>query len=172
MSTSNLQYLTSEQALADFANFIQQYQIANPELTNVPWITFGGSYSGSLAAWFKLKYPYLVSGSIASSAPLLAKIDFSEYQEVVTKSIGQECSDRTKAAISQTQALLEHPMGWKTLSKMFSLCTDLNATNELNLNNFMASLVDLVDGIVQYNNDNRAFEVIHLERRSTPFNSN
>jgi len=62
MSTENLQYLTSEQALADFANFIQQYSTQNPELAKVPWIAFGGSYSGSLAAWLKLKYPHLITG--------------------------------------------------------------------------------------------------------------
>ena len=63
MSTENLQYLTSEQALADFANFIQTYTTQNPELAKVPWIAFGGSYSGSLAAWLKLKYPHLISGN-------------------------------------------------------------------------------------------------------------
>lgn len=159
MSTENLQYLTSEQALADFSNFIQQYTILHPELAKVPWIVFGGSYSGSLAAWLKLKYPHLVSGSIASSAPLLAEIDFVEYQEVVTKSIGPKCSNKIQKAISQVQRLLEHPMGWRTLTKDFALCTNLDAKIQTNLNNFLANLVDIVDGVVQYNKDNRDFEV-------------
>jgi hypothetical protein len=163
MSISNLQYLTSEQALADFANFIQWYKSQNPKLADVSWIAFGGSYAGSLSVWLKQKYPHVVKGAIASSAPVLAKIDFSDYQKVVTKALGQECSNRTKTAMSQVQTLLETPVGWKTLTRDFSLCADLNATNEKSVNNFLASLVDSVGNIVQYNNDNRAFEVIYLD---------
>lgn len=76
LSTENLSYLSSEQALADLAYFI----IAMNEKFNLDhdtkWIAFGGSYPGSLAAWLRLKYPYLIHGSISSSGPLLAKADF------------------------------------------------------------------------------------------------
>ncbi len=75
MSTANLKYLSSEQALADLANFIS-YQKTALNLIGNKWIVFGGSYSGSLAAWFRLKYPYLAHGAVASSAPMLAKKNF------------------------------------------------------------------------------------------------
>lgn len=39
-------------------------------------ITIGGSYPGNLAAWFRLKYPSVTTGSIASSAPVTAKTNF------------------------------------------------------------------------------------------------
>ena len=39
-----------------------------------PWIAFGGSYPGSMAAWVRLKFPHLISGAVSSSGPLEAKV--------------------------------------------------------------------------------------------------
>ena len=60
MSTENLAYLSSEQSLADLATF-RQFVHASFNLTDANrWISFGGSYPGSLSAWFRLKYPQSV----------------------------------------------------------------------------------------------------------------
>ena len=72
----NLVYLNSEQALADIAYFIEGMHLAHQIPHNAKWIAFGGSYSGSLAAWMRSKYPHLVHGAMSASGPLLAKIDF------------------------------------------------------------------------------------------------
>ena len=62
LSTENLVYLSSEQALADLAKF-RQFIHTSFNLTDAnKWISFGGSYPGSLSAWFRLKYPHLVHG--------------------------------------------------------------------------------------------------------------
>ena len=60
------------QGLNDLANFIE----AMTEKHNFtgPWIAFGGSYSGSMAAWLRQKFPHLISGAISSSGPLEAKV--------------------------------------------------------------------------------------------------
>lgn len=91
MSTKNLQYLTSQQALADLANFIQAMNDEYKLSSETKWIAFGGSYPGSLAAWLRLKYPHLVHGSMSASGPLLAQIDFkgfpsSSYEFTISKS--------------------------------------------------------------------------------------
>lgn len=85
MSTKNLQYLTSQQALADLAFFIEsmneQYRFGD----GVKWIVFGGSYPGSLAAWLRMKYPHLVQGAMSASGPLLAEVDFKGIQNLYFK---------------------------------------------------------------------------------------
>jgi hypothetical protein len=50
-------------------------------------ITYGGSYAGNLAAWFSVKYPHIVDGTVASSAPVTAEYNFTQYMDVVTNSI-------------------------------------------------------------------------------------
>lgn len=77
LSIESLYYLSSEQALADLAYFIELKNKENSFDKNVKWIAFGGSYPGSLAAWLREKYSDLVYGSISTSGPLLAKADFS-----------------------------------------------------------------------------------------------
>ena len=58
LSVKNLVYLSSEQALADLASFVSSMNEQH-NLTDAKWISFGGSYPGSLSAWFRLKYPHL-----------------------------------------------------------------------------------------------------------------
>ncbi|KAL0175112.1 hypothetical protein M9458_031080, partial [Cirrhinus mrigala] len=75
LSTENLHFLSSRQALADLAHF-RTVTAESRGLTNSKWVAFGGSYPGSLAAWFRLKYPQLVHASVATSAPVHATVNF------------------------------------------------------------------------------------------------
>ena len=76
MSTDALALLTSQQALEDLAKFVREWTYNNAKWTNPKWVVFGGSYPGSLCAWFRAQYPDLTLGGICSSAPLWAKVDF------------------------------------------------------------------------------------------------
>lgn len=75
LSTENLRYLSSRQALADLAHF-RTVMAETRGLVNRKWVAFGGSYPGSLAAWFRMKYPHLVHASVATSAPIHATVNF------------------------------------------------------------------------------------------------
>lgn len=76
LSAGNLTHLNSEQALADVAYFIEAMNKKHSFPAETKWVVFGASYSASLAAWMRIKYPHLVYAAYATGAPLLAKVDF------------------------------------------------------------------------------------------------
>lgn len=76
LSTKNLEWLSSKQALADLAHFHAFFNDKYGLTERNKWITFGGSYPGMLASWARIKYPHLFHASIASSAPVRAQLDF------------------------------------------------------------------------------------------------
>ena len=87
---SDMQYLSTEQALADFSYLIRDFK-ERMGATNNAVIAFGGSYGGMLASWWRLKYPWAVDGAIAASAPIWSfegeepAYDPGSYAKIVTR---------------------------------------------------------------------------------------
>lgn len=113
----------------------------------------------------RLKYPHLIDAAVASSAPLLALINFTDYLAVVRTSLGPQCSHSIARGTEQiTNLLTDSHDGWKALTKSFMLCEPLDGTREEDVGNFVQSLVSNFEGVVQYNKDNRDFEVRNMLR--------
>lgn len=68
-SAGALTYLSTEQVLADYANMLTTLK-GTLNTTSSKVVAFGGSYGGTLATLFRVKYPHVVVGSLAASAPL------------------------------------------------------------------------------------------------------
>lgn len=61
-------------------------------------------------------------GSVASSAPVFATVNFPEYMDVVTASLattGQECDKNIANATKTLHSLLSTDQGAKQLSELF-----------------------------------------------------
>ncbi|XP_036412319.1 thymus-specific serine protease [Colossoma macropomum] len=157
LETQDLEHLSSQEALADLAAFHQHIsQKYNLTCRNV-WISFGGSYAGALSAWFRGKFPHLVYGAVASSAPVQAKLDFSAYNLVVGHSLRDESvggSEKCVKAVRESFALLEAALlgGNETqVGKDFRCCeTPKSPEDQAEL---LQSVADIFMGTVQYNEE-------------------
>ncbi|XP_012064654.1 lysosomal Pro-X carboxypeptidase [Jatropha curcas] len=135
-NASSLGYFNSAQALADYASVIMHVK-KKYSAKSSPVIVIGGSYGGMLASWFRLKYPHVALGALASSAPILYFDEIAPrngYYSVVTKDF-KEASESCYKTISKSWAEIEKaaskPNGLSILSKKFNTCSPLKRTFEL-----------------------------------------
>lgn len=136
-------FLTVEQTLADYVdllNYLKTKYNAQKKAT----IAFGGSYGGMLAAWMRMKYPHVIQGSLAASAPVLlfkdangididggfAKIASDDFN--MTGEANDKCYQGMKDAFSRiiTKASDETFRG--NLKQSFNTCQDMNTTEDVN----------------------------------------
>jgi hypothetical protein len=158
VSTKSLTYLSSDQALADLARLITHIKKEyNSKGSRV--ITFGGSYPGNLAAWFREKYPTVTQGSVASSGPLRAKANFVEYMEVCGEALqyfgGNACYSAFERASNHVAHLAKEgagSQGMKKIEEDFKVC-DGGIRSDLDLATFYSNVMGNVQGTVQYNNE-------------------
>lgn len=141
-----LQFLNLESAIADLARF-QKYMMTEKGLGG-KWISFGGSYAGTLSAFYREKHPELVVGSLASSAPVFMKNKFSEYDAHVAKVINQtSCGDKVREAVKLIEEKLETKEGSEAVKKLFK-ATDIKDNTD-----FLYVVADMLAAAVQYGRD-------------------
>ncbi|CEO96568.1 hypothetical protein PBRA_005177 [Plasmodiophora brassicae] len=156
-STGNLRLLSSQQALADLATFLEHIHDKFRLSRSNPVITFGGSYPGALSAWLRMKFPSQVFAAVASSAPIRARVGFFGYMEVVSDSFGDEavggsphCQARIQQAFREVERVHQSDGGLDRLSRLFKACEPL--TGDRDYVQLMQSLAGIFQGAVQYNN--------------------
>ena len=140
-SQNILQYLTHEQALADYAELLISLQ-TNLSITQ-PIIVFGGSYGGMLAAWARIKYPSIFTGAISASAPIMAfngmipAYNNNTYWQVVTNDATANagspaaCANNVRAAFNAMLNAGNTPDGLTNLSTTFQMCTPLQSMTDV-----------------------------------------
>lgn len=142
-SPHNLGYLSSEQALADYADLILHLKFTLPGAKKSPVVAFGGSYGGMLAAWFRLKYPHIVAAALSGSAPINMSpglVPCEKFNEAVTAAFDRE-SKLCSAAIRRSWTLLQNlgytASGCERLKETFKLCQSLSPSNYTLLRNWI-----------------------------------
>ncbi|KAI6683872.1 hypothetical protein NL676_029785 [Syzygium grande] len=129
-------YFTSSQALADYAAIIRDMK-EELKAKDCPVIVVGGSYGGMLASWFRLKYPHLAFGALASSAPILYFDGITPqdgYFSVVTEDFmeaSKTCYQTISNSWVEIDRVASQPGGLLRLSKIFKTCRPLESGDEL-----------------------------------------
>ncbi|XP_010031434.2 lysosomal Pro-X carboxypeptidase [Eucalyptus grandis] len=144
-------YFSSAQALADYAEILLHLK-QKLKAEHSPIIVLGGSYGGMLASWFRLKYPHVALGALASSAPILYFDDIipqDAYYSVVAKSFlesSSSCHETIRRSWEEIDRVASEPRGLTKLSNTFKTCSPLQSSSELK-----KYLRFLYAQVVQYN---------------------
>ncbi|XP_011687217.1 PREDICTED: lysosomal Pro-X carboxypeptidase [Wasmannia auropunctata] len=142
----HLGYLTSQQALVDYVELIDHLK-SQPGYERSPVIAFGGSYGGMLSAWIRMKYPHIVQGAIAASAPILqftGVVDCGAFARIATSDYrvaNPTCPQLIRNAWSTITNVTSNDEGKKWLSDNWRLCEPLKtAENVKTLKDFLQNI--------------------------------
>ena len=97
LSTENLRFLTTQQALADEAHFARNIKFPGldhyGDLTSrtTAYLSYGGSYAGAFSAFLRVQYPDDFWGSISSSGVTKAIYDYHQYFDPIAQNGPPAC---------------------------------------------------------------------------------
>ncbi|GAY67004.1 hypothetical protein CUMW_253280, partial [Citrus unshiu] len=128
--------------LADYAEILLHIKkTLSAEMS--PIIVVGASYGGMLAAWFRLKYPHIALGEVASSAPILyfdnitpsnayydlVSKDFRDYLEFMYTGAAQYDDPQEYPVNKACEGIDGDSEGTYTLGRIFSGIVALRGEN-------------------------------------------
>ena len=123
-----LKFLSSRQAVEDLATAHAHISAEYGLTRQNKWISWGGSYPGMMASFFRIKHPELVHAAVASSAPVIAKLEMKEYNDIAAEAYGLSSvggSPACTAAIAKGHAeigvMMNSSKGRASLAKSFGV---------------------------------------------------
>lgn len=152
VSTENLRFLSTEQALADMARLIDHIKQQDPRLTNAKVILVGAAFGGNLATWFSAEYPNRVDGIWSSSSFVEARMNFADYFVAIGDDLrnfgSNDCYRRTWRAFRTMESLIAGGRS-AVLDEMFHLCQPIDSSNVFEIERFFESIAETVSaGII------------------------
>lgn len=134
-------YCTTAQANADWVAILTW--LRTKRTVRAPSIAFGGSYGGMLAGWFRMKYPDVIDGAIAASAPIfqlastVRRDTLDAPSMAITRGVSasggatDRCRDNLIAAWPLLREVGKSHTGLAMLSESAKACTPLQSSDDL-----------------------------------------
>ncbi|KAH8429371.1 putative extracelular serine carboxypeptidase [Aspergillus melleus] len=143
LDTENIRFLSTDQALADYAYFAEHVKfpgLEHVDLTpkSTPWLAYGGSYAGAFVAFLRKLYPEVYWGAVSSSGVTAAIIDYWKYYEPIRQYAPKDCIHATQVFIDIVDRVLIDNADNKTLNAQ--LKTAIGASADLDDFTFASSL--------------------------------
>jgi len=148
LDEDSLMFLEVDQVIEDIAQFIR---IKNKDIerdnVDIKWFVFGGGYGGSIAAWSRVAYPGLISGAIASSAPVQPQFEFDGFLESVGKALPAKCFSTIKNGANK---MIRFFLSNKAMLKVsFNTCS--KPETDADKYTLMEKISDIFETAVEYN---------------------
>ena len=141
LSTANLKYLSTAQAIEDLRSFRSIMKSAKN--LSGRWILVGGSYAGNLAAYARMKFPAEFAGAVASSAPVRPEPNFTAYDHHVANLAGRACIADLQKALAEIEETTKTPQGYEQVRNNFG------AKSVSRRDDFLYLLSDIVSAAIQ-----------------------
>ncbi|CAE8715581.1 unnamed protein product [Polarella glacialis] len=146
-----IEFLSVEQALADFSELLLHVRKAWSVLEEVAVVAFGGSYGANLAYWWRARQPNLVAGALAASATpqkhlLRDSNAFARIWTDVYRNVSGLCPEIVYHGFLDMQKSWATPAGRKGAADALGLC----GSEELDFDTVYGWLVDGLETMVQY----------------------
>ncbi|GCC24934.1 hypothetical protein chiPu_0003337 [Chiloscyllium punctatum] len=132
---SNMEFLTVEQALADYVVLVTKLK-SDLDAKSCAVIAFGGSYGGMLSAYMRIKYPNVVDGALASSAPVVSTANLGDSRQFfhdVTKDFERnspECVLTIRKGFQELEFLAQQ-QAWSKITNKLSLCKSVKSKKDV-----------------------------------------
>ncbi|CDW78306.1 lysosomal pro-x carboxypeptidase [Stylonychia lemnae] len=125
----NVKFLTVEQVMMDYVKLIKSIK-SQDKYKNSAVIAFGGSYGGMLASWIRMKYPHIIQGAHAASAPILffpGAVSPYAFNELVTRTYrdvipGFDCSSVVKKGLQLLNSYQADKTHYQDIKNAFNTC--------------------------------------------------
>lgn len=112
----------------DYIELLKELKKKYSYLANQPVIALGGSYGGMLAAYLRMKYPNMIQGAVASSAPVLyfanGTVDYAAFDTRTTEVFNatfedQRCGANMKAGFEKMYEFRTGQLYWDEFNEIF-----------------------------------------------------
>jgi pimeloyl-ACP methyl ester carboxylesterase len=117
---ATLDTLNIDTVMSDLAAFVtyMNARLGNAGGTH-KWLSIGGSYSGALSAWFRIKHPELIAGAWSSSGVVNAVYNYTSFDHQVLTDVDADCKAALHAVTAAFEAAWDDPTRKAAMLKQF-----------------------------------------------------